>query len=202
MNCNFIYKWLLFTIMFTLIHTQQTSFSINLDPLEEECLMEYFPDKTLVIYEIYCDNFTKLEIVIKDPEQNVVIHSNSNNFKHPFTTYNGGYYSVCIGNTENIVVPILFVLKYGVAAKDYSSVARTKDLKPVDLSLEQLIDRTKDISHYASFSQSHEKLFEHLLDGIKGKIAWYSIMLIVVMILIGAVETIYLKKFMTRRKII
>ena len=99
-------------------------------------------------------------------------------------------------------VEILFALKYGVGAKDYSSIARAKDLKPVDLALEKLSDRAKDMSHRISFSQSHEDMFEFFLDSISSKVMIFSSIVIVIMILVGYMETLYLKNFMRRRKII
>ena len=97
---------------------------------------------------------------------------------------------------------IIFSLKYGVGAKDYSSIARAKDLKPVDLALEKLSDRAKDMSHRISFSQSHENIFENFLDSISSKIMTFSSIVIIIMILVGYMETQYLKNFMRRRKII
>ena len=97
---------------------------------------------------------------------------------------------------------ILFALKYGVGAKDYSSIARAKDLKPVDLALEKLSDRAKDMSHRISFSQSHENVFESFLDSISSKFMIFSSIVIVIMIFVGYMETLYLKNFMRRRKII
>ena len=105
-------------------------------------------------------------------------------------------------NSLNDEVKIDFLLKYGVAAKDYSNMARTKDLQPIDLELEKLADRTQDLSHYANFAQTHEKIFEGSLNSISGNIVKFSSLLIVIMAIIGVVETVFLKNFMKRRKIV
>lgn len=195
------YKYFIISLCFVVIMGQQNSFRFHLEKNEEECLFDYFPDKTLVIYEVYTSNVT-LGIVLKNPEQKILESLETSFFKYPFTTYSGGYYEICISNGGNYTTPVHFTLKYGVAAKDYSSVARTKDLKPIDLELEKLSDRTKYLSHYANFAQSHEQIFETSLDSISGKIVVFSSILIGMMIVIGAIETFYLKKFMERRKII
>ena len=195
------YKGFIFALCFAMMMTQQNSFRFNLGKNEEECLFDYFPDKTLVIYEVYTSNVT-IGVVLKNPEQKVLESQETTFFKYPFTTYSGGYYEICITNGGNFTTPVHFTLKYGVSAKDYSSVARTKDLKPIDLELEKLSDRTKYLSHYANFAQSHEQIFETSLDSISGKIVFFSSILIGMMIVIGAIETFYLKKFMERRKII
>ena len=93
-------------------------------------------------------------------------------------------------------------MKYGVAAKDYSSIAKTKDLQPIDLELQKITDKKNTLNHYVRVSQQHEKMFEKSLDSISSKIVFYSMILMAMMIVIGVIETVYLKKFMERRKII
>ena len=184
-----------------LISCQETRFHFNLEPNIEECFSEYFPDKTLVIYEIYSGE-GKCKYVLINPQKIIVEDKESVDFNYPFTTYEGGVYEICLTNVDTKTIDIDFSLKYGVGAKDYSSIARAKDLKPVDLALEKLSDRAKDLSHRISFSQSHENIFENFLDSISSKVMTFSSIVIIIMIFVGYMETLYLKNFMRRRKII
>ena len=195
------YKLFLFLNILLLISCQQSIFRFNLEPNIEECFSEYFPDKTLVIFEVASDE-GKCRYVLTNPKKVVIEDKQSIDYTYPFTTYEGGVYEICITNLERKKLEILFALKYGVGAKDYSSIARAKDLKPVDLALEKLSDRAKDMSHRISFSQSHENVFESFLDSISSKVMIFSSIVIVIMILVGYMETLYLKNFMRRRKII
>jgi hypothetical protein len=197
------FSYILFLLLnlLLLISCQESRFRFNLGPLIEECFSEYFPDKTLVIYEIISGE-GKCHYVLTNPKKAIVEDKTSIDFSYPFTTYEGGVYDICITNTENRPIEIEFSLKYGVGAKDYSSIARAKDLKPVDLALEKLSDRAKDMSHRISFSQSHENIFENFLDSISSKVMTFSSIVIIIMILVGYMETLYLKNFMRRRKII
>ena len=201
-NNHFIsYKFFLFINIVMLISCQQSTFRFYLEPNVEECFSEYFPDKTLVIYEI-TPSEGNCRYVLTNPKKVVVEDKQGTEFNYPFTTYEGGVYEICITNLDKNKFEILFALKYGVGAKDYSSIARAKDLKPVDLALEKLSDRAKDMSHRISFSQSHEDMFEFLLDSISSKVMIFSSIVIIIMILVGYMETLYLKNFMRRRKII
>ena len=195
------YKLFLFLNILLLISCQQSIFRFNLEPNIEECFSEYFPDKTLVIFEVASDE-GKCRYVLTNPKKVVIEDKQSVDYTYPFTTYEGGVYEICITNLERKKLEILFALKYGVGAKDYSSIARAKDLKPVDLALEKLSDRAKDMSHRISFSQSHEDVFESFLDSVSSKVMIFSSIVIVIMILVGYMETLYLKNFMRRRKII
>ena len=180
---------------------QESSFRFDLPSKDEDCFSEYFPDKTLVIYEITCFE-CKNKYKLINPKKAVVEEKESADFNYPFTTYEGGVYEICITNLDEKPANIHFSVKYGVGAKDYSSIARAKDLKPVDLALEKLSDRAKDMSHRISFSQSHENVFEQFLDSISSKIMIFSSIVIGIMMIVGYMETLYLKNFMRRRKII
>lgn len=57
-------------------------------------------------------------------------------FKYSFTTFEGGQYTLCIHNTSgNDNARIHLQMKNGVAAKDYSEIAKKKDLKPMELNV-------------------------------------------------------------------
>ena len=203
MNLNIIKYYIIF-IIFTLLskftHCQTVEFKINLRSLDEYCLSEYFPDKTLVIYGIYSET-KKTRIQLKY-ENDIRVTKKIDQLLLPITTEKGGNFELCVTNLDKNFTNIKFSLKYGVGARDYSSLARAKDLKPVDLALEKLNDRAKDLSKRISYCQSNEKNFEKFLDIISSKIMIFSFGIICAMIIIGWIETLYLKNFMRRRKII
>ncbi len=113
-----------------------TNLIIYLEPQEEICLHEYLADKTLVIYEL-AFNTTSNNVKISDPEEKVLAEKERvTEFKEAFTTFSGGYYEICVTNKDREHVSELnFFMKHGVAAKDYSSIAKAKDLKPMELDV-------------------------------------------------------------------
>ncbi len=129
-----------------------------------------------------------------------IIKENIQEMKESFTTYIGGYYQCCIKNLYDGENQILFDLKYGVAAKDYSEVAKTKDLKPMELNLLKLEEKSKEIYHLMNFAASHEQIFENQYDTISSKVAFFSIILVLVMIVVGVFQTFYLKQKVLDRK--
>jgi len=126
-----------FLINFSL---QVTSFSYMLDINEEFCVHEYLSDKTLVVFEIYSTE-TETQFTIIDPDRAITADKkNTRQFKESFTTLSGGYYEVCIENHSTTAqARIDFDMKHGVAAKDYSSVAKSKDLKPMELDVKYFL---------------------------------------------------------------
>ena len=119
---------------------QVTSFSYTLDIKEEFCVHEYLSDKTLVVFEVYSSE-PETQFTILDPDRAITIDKqNTKQFKESFTTFNGGYYELCIENhSTTSQAKIDFDMKHGVAAKDYSSVAKSKDLKPMELDVKYFL---------------------------------------------------------------
>ena len=179
---------------------EKYEFSFELRRLDEFCLSENFPGKTLVIYKITSTSKqTRFQLRYEDA---LKISKLEKELLLPFTTDEGGNYEICIIGLDKNTSHINFSLKYGIDAKDYSSLARNKDLKPIDLALEKLDDRAKDISKGISFSQSKDKNFEKILDRVSSKVIIFSIVIICFMLFVGYLEVIYLKNFMKKRKLI
>lgn len=115
---------------------QVTRFGFTIERQDTICLHEYLSDKTLIVYEIYSDQ-AETRYTITNPDGVVTLDKqNTKQFKESFTTYTGGYYEICIiNNSAQEQANIEFDMKHGVAAKDYSSVAKSKDLKPMELDV-------------------------------------------------------------------
>ena len=130
--------FVLLTVIAVLLNPslQVTNFSYILGASERICLHEYFSDKTLVVYEVFSEQ-AETQFTINDPDGKALFDKkNTKMFKESFTTFSGGYYEICIQNHNGSEQSkIDFDMKHGVAAKDYSSVAKTKDLKPMELDV-------------------------------------------------------------------
>ena len=180
--------------------SQEINFKFTLNRLEEYCLSESFQEKTFVIYNI---SSTSIETkYIYKFYNEVLINNIMQKFNFPFTTKKSGDYELCIMNYDHHLIEVNFSLKYGLAAKDYSSIAKKKDLKPTELIVEKMEDRARDIAKIISFEKNKSIGIEGILDELLNKIIIYSTSIVICMIFVGILEIVYLKKFMKNRKII
>jgi hypothetical protein len=115
---------------------QITSIKFYFEPQERECFYEYFSDKTLVIFEA-SSNTTDTGFKVIDPDDKDIGEKRKvTEYKEAFTTYSGGYYGLCIFNSaREEIAEVRISIRHGVAAKDYSEVAKAKDLKPMELDV-------------------------------------------------------------------
>ncbi len=140
------------------IAANTVEFKIKLKPKVQQCIYEFFQDNLLVILEIYSN--IKLDYSFTDPD-NKSLHLVENNkfFKFSFTTFSGGYYTICaLNNLKNqqesnvekeenfngeneiiereennlLIANVKFNIKHGIYAKDYSTLSTMKNLKPIE----------------------------------------------------------------------
>lgn len=195
---------LIFTNAISISNCQISNVNFDLSPKEQICLSEYLQEKTFAIIDVKT-NLKELHIELKNPAQQITIIKmiKKEVYHHDFTADISGYYEICfksLHDSQKYLVHL--ILKYGVGAKDYSSLARTKDLKPIDLELQKMIDLHPTLNRNIRLSQRYDRMFDHILKKISKRIVMYSIIIIVVMLIVGVLEIIYLKKYMERRKII
>ena len=192
------------TFLFLLIKISQcqfSSFGMDLDAYQERCLNEYYKAQTVIILEVNCE-IKNILTQIRAPNGRIIYYNTNSTHVYSFTSSNDGYYNFCMKNMGDTPTEINIVIKSGIGANDYSSVAKSKDLEPIDFELDKILKKESLLNHFNRISQEKQETFGFLYKSISNKIIFYSILLIIGMVLIGIVETLYLKRFMERRKII
>ena len=191
----------IFFILFNVILGQYSSFGIDLDSYQERCLSDYYKSQTVVIYELYSDS-PEMELEVKSQDGAILYRNISTSSLFSFTTQYNGFYEVCAKNRGKNKNEVTLLIKSGVSANDYSSVAKSKDLEPIDFELDKLLEKQSILNHLNKVSQEKQNQFGVIYKSISKRIIFYSLLMVAGMILIGIIETLYLKRFMERRKII
>ena len=139
---------------------------------------------------------------IKSPDGRILFHQINSTSLFSLTTQSNGFYAVCAKNMGKFSGEVNLIIKSGVSANDFSSVAKSKDLEPIDYELDQILKRQPLLNHFSKISQEKQNQFSSIYKNVSNKIISYSLLMIGGMILIGIIETLYLKRFMEKRKII
>ena len=179
------------------------NFSFEVDHSDKFCLHEYFSDKTLVIYEVTPYLKENNSIIIRDPN-NKKLYSKNNvvYFKESFTTFHGGYYEICFFNNHNTEKQKFdFNLKSGIAAKDYSQVPKMKDLKPIEINIQKLVDKSDEYWRLVNYVNTHDNKYEALQENVVSTVSYFSMILIFLLVLIGGIEAVLAKRIIAWKKI-
>ena len=180
---------------------QYSSFGMDIDAYQERCITEYYKKQTVIIFQATSKSKDILT-QIKEMNDNIIYHNTNFTSLFSFTTKYNGYYNFCMKNNGNGNVDIDIEIKSGINANDYSSVAKSKDLEPIDYTLNKIMEKEHRLNHFNKITQENQNIFGILYKSISSKIIFYSFLLIIGMVLIGIIEALYLKRFMERRKII
>ena len=192
---------LLSLFLFKISLAQYHSFMMELEPGRERCLSEYYKSQTVVIFEL-TSNTPGIQLEVKSPDGRILYHHNNYTSLCSITTKSNGFYSVCAKNYARLMSEIQLSIKSGVNANDLSSVAKSKDLEPIDYELDKIIQKSPILDHFNKVSLQKQEQFSNRYKSISHKIILYSLLMIVGMVVIGVIETLYLKRFMEKRKII
>ena len=196
-----IISFLTFFLSFNYTLSQYYSFGMELDSFQERCLSEYYKAQTIVVYELN-SNHPEMVLEVKSPDGKILFHYINSTSLFSLNTNSNGFYLVCAKNMGKYKGEITLTIKTGVSANDYSSVAKSKDLEPIDYELDKILKRQFMLNHLNKVSQEKQNQFGSIYKSISNRIIFYSLFMIAGMIIIGIVETLYLKRFMEKRKII
>ena len=200
-NQSLIISILTFILLINFSINQYSSLGMELDAFQERCLSEYYKSQTVIIIETYSAT-QDMQLEVKAPDGRILFHNVNNTSLFSLNTAVNGFYSICTKNLGRFSGEINLSIKSGVSANDFSSVAKSKDLEPIDYELDQMLKRQSMLNHFTKISQEKQNQFSVIYKNISSKIIFYSLLMIAGMIVIGVVETLYLKRFMERRKII
>ena len=93
-------------------------------------------------------------------------------------------------------------MKAGVKAKDYSKIAKTKDLQNIELKLKKLEDQTKEIHNKIQFLREREEQMRNTNLTIHNRVIAYSIATIVLLLCLACIQILYLKRYFKAKKMI
>ena len=190
-----------FSFLISLINSQYSSFIIDLDPSQIRCLNEYYTIKTVVILEVTSES-NQVLTEIKAPNGHIIYHNTNATSIFSYSTQHNGFANFCVENKGKMNTEVNIKIRSGISANDYSSVAKSKDLEPIEFELDKILQKESLLNHLNKMTLETKYNFRTLFRSLSKKVIFYSVLLIIGMILIGIVETLYLKRFMEKRKII
>ena len=194
----------LFLIFFILSYTDINCviFSIQVKPGRNYCIGEYLTEDTVAIFAMSTD-LKNIIINLSDPKgKNLYLKKYQQDVRVSLTATESGNYEMCIRNNDRSESKVQFEFLSGISAQDASEIAKESSIQPAEAAIVRLKDMSKDLINDLNSVVREEDKNLKANDAISSKITMVSLLTIVVMIGVGVVETIYIKKYLQNRKLI
>ena len=189
-----------FSIIINQIFCIKVAFDIK--PNRNFCIGDYITEDTVAIFSLTTKN-DNLVIDIRDPKgKTLYFKRNALDIRVSLTATVSGNYEICIKNNDPKEVEIVFELLTGIEALDTSQMAKESSIKPAESAILKLKDMSKKLINDMGAVVKEEDKNLKVNDAISGKISMVSILTLTVMISVGLVEFIYIKKYLQNRKMI
>ncbi|EOY03535.1 hypothetical protein QUC31_017677 [Theobroma cacao] len=122
-----------------------------------------------------------------------------------FTAVEGGDYTACFWATDHkppVTITIDFDWKTGVAAKDWSKVAKKGQVETMKLELKKLYDTVTSIHEEMFYLREREEEMQQLNRETNSKMATLSFFSLVVCLSVAGLQIWHLKAFFERKKLL
>ncbi|KAI7752451.1 hypothetical protein M8C21_020343 [Ambrosia artemisiifolia] len=130
-------------------------------------------------------------------------HKESGNFA--FTAGEAGDYMACFWTPKQSPeksLSIDFEWKSGLAAKDWSKVAKKGQVEMMELELKKLYDSVTMVHEEMFNLRAREEMTQHLMRSTNAKMATFSFFSLVICLSVAALQLWHLKAFFQRKKLI
>ncbi|KAI5574448.1 hypothetical protein POPTR_010G164600v4 [Populus trichocarpa] len=143
-----------------------------------------------------------------------VTSSSGNNYHHSelvesgqfaFTASEAGDYMACFWAADHkpaVTLNIDFDWKTGVAAKDWTNVAKKGSVDVMELELKKMYDTVISVQEEMNYLREREEEMQDLNISTNVKMAWLSFLSIVVCLSVAGLQVWHLKTFFQKKKLI
>ncbi|XP_076954372.1 transmembrane emp24 domain-containing protein p24delta9-like [Bidens hawaiensis] len=122
-----------------------------------------------------------------------------------FTTGEAGDYMACFWaakQSPDKSLSINFEWKSGLAAKDWSKVAKKGQVEMMELELKKLYDSVTMVHEEMFNLRAREEMMQHLIRSTNAKMATFSFFSLIICLSVAAMQLWHLKAFFQRKKLI
>lgn len=181
-------------------------YEVTLMKMETQCFGEDITAETLYVGEVRMKDLRStgtLIISVTDSESNMLHYkSHIKEDKFSFISIISGPHLLCIENLSHLQVLVTLKISTGVAAKDYSNMPSTKDLKESERRMGRITESLKEIHKELNHIKERDTQLTHTNETIQSRIIVYSITSLVMLIGLAVIQVLYLKKYFKSKKMI
>ena len=188
-----------------IINVSCIEFSYEIKHKEEICFCDSILKDKLVVVELTTVQPGIVLSVRSGRSKNDVIFnaSNETQIKHSFTTQRTAEYKFCLKNPINPEpITTFFRMLVGLEAKDFSELASKNKLKPMENEMRKLEGKYGDIQKQHEVLIKYDEMKLENVNLVSGRIFYSSVITIICIVVLTAVQSYYIKDFFKAKKMI
>ncbi|KAL0327153.1 UNVERIFIED_CONTAM: Transmembrane emp24 domain-containing protein p24delta9 [Sesamum angustifolium] len=187
----------------------------DLEPGHTKCIAEDIKSNSMTVGKYQIVNLnegqplpdsTKISVRVTSSYGNSYHHSDNVNEGHfAFHAVEAGDYMACFTAADHkpsTTITIDFDWKSGVAAKDWTNVAKKGSVELMELELKKMFDTVQSIHDEMFYLREREEEMQQLNTSTNSKMAWLSFLSLFVSLSVAGLQLWHLKSFFQKKKLI
>lgn len=189
------------------------AFAFDLPAKKYRCFTEEVPSNTWMslTYRAAAGYAQVLDVKVTDPKGNVLYDEVATS-KGRFESYSGtgGDFAICfysrmssgVRATEGMKRTVLLEWKAGNDDIDYTALASREHLKPMELHLRLMLDTVRSLHGQYEYFKQREIEMRNTNEYVNSRVMWFTLLVIVSLVVFALWQVSHLKKFFKRKKLI
>lgn len=177
----------------------------EVQPQRTRCISDDASEEELIVgkFSIVPEGDADILVKVYDPSNREVYSKvGSNTGKFAWTAKMEGEHKACFTNTGSVPKIVTFFLEMGETSKDYDSVAKKENLKPMEIELKRIEDMVQIIHEDMAHLKVREEEMRITNDATNARVMYLSVFSVLVLVSLGMLQMVYLKRFFVSKKMI
>ncbi|KAL0296877.1 UNVERIFIED_CONTAM: Transmembrane emp24 domain-containing protein p24delta9 [Sesamum radiatum] len=205
----------LLLVSILLLWTGVECLRFDLEPGHTKCIAEDIKSNSMTVGKYQIVNLNegqplpdshKISVRVTSSYGNSYHHSDNVNEGHfAFHAVEAGDYMACFTAADHkpsTTITIDFDWKSGVAAKDWTNVAKKGSVELMELELKKMFDTVQSIHDEMFYLREREEEMQQLNTSTNSKMAWLSFLSLFVSLSVAGLQLWHLKSFFQKKKLI
>lgn len=183
----------------------------NLPYNTEKCLREEIHKDVLVKgeYSITGASAGNIKVHMKVTDSNAHVlyqKEEATNGKFAFTTDDYDMFQICFASKSSTPMKgeqqVELNLKRGIEAKNYDEIAKTDQLKPLEVELRRLEELSSSIASAFFYMKKREEEMRDTNESTNSRVLYFSAFSMLCLVCLATWQVLYLRKFFKSKKLI
>ncbi|KAH7307290.1 hypothetical protein KP509_22G052800 [Ceratopteris richardii] len=185
------------------------SMRFEMEGMDTKCFSEDLWEKSLILvkyHTVESESPTNISVRVSSPTGKPLHHQEQvSEGEFSFTAQEEGTYVACFWiphGSKDRKASVELEWRTGVAAKDWSAIARREKIDGMELELRKLEDSVQSIHDEMLYLRRREEEMRAINETTNSRLAWFSLASLLICLSVAGLQIWHLKTFFEKKKLI